>query len=184
MKKILSWVLLVAMLLTSSTAALAENEKIKIVFQHSMEEHVWEAMRGTIEQFMIDNPNIEVECVHGGTYNESVAKMMTVHAAALQGDKNGYPTIHQTVLGSLATFAESGVIAPLDDLFKATGFPIDKYFEGMRQAYSYNGIAYGVPSFASVAPTMYYNKTLAEEAGATVPQTWDEMEAWLEKLTV
>lgn len=184
MKKILALLMAAMMLLGMCSFASAEDEKIHIIFQYSFEEQMRAPILAVIDQFMKDNPDIVVECVYGGSYSESNTKLLAAHAAAMQGDKSGYPAVQQTEVSSVSTFAENGVIACMDDLIVANNFPIDKYFAGMLSAYSYNGSQYAIPAFASVCPTMYYNKTLCDALGAEVPKTWDEMEAWLEKVTI
>ena len=184
MKKLLALVLAAVMLFSMFSVAAAEGEKTKIIFQYSFEEQMRPAVQAVIDQFMIDNPDIEVEMVYGGSYAESNTKLLAAHAAAMQGDKSGYPAVQQTEVSSIATFAENGVIAPMDDLIAATNFPADMYWGGMMAAYAYNGQQYAIPTFASVCPTYYYNKTLLEQEGLTLPKTWDEMEAFLEKATI
>ncbi len=184
LRKLLALVMAVTMLIGMFSFANAEDEKIKLIFMYSFEEQMRPPIHAVVEQFMIDNPNIEVECVFGGSYTESNTRLLAAHAAALQGDKAGYPAIHQTEAAQLATFAENGVIAPLNDLIANANFPIEDYFTGMVAAYSYDGLCYGIPAVASLCPTMYYNKTLCEEVNAPFPTTWDEVGAWLEKVTV
>lgn len=184
MKKFLALVMAAMMLLGMCSFASAEDEKIHLIFQYSFEEQMRPPIHAAVDQFMIDNPNVEVECFFGGAYTESNTRLLAAHAAALQGDMSGYPAIQQTECVQLPTFAANGVITPLNDLIEKFNFPIEDYFSGMVDAYSYDGKIYAIPAVASLCPTMYYNKTLAEELNAPFPKTWDEMEAWLEKVTL
>lgn len=184
MKKFLALVMAAIMLLSVCSFASAEDGKIHLVFQYSFEENFREPFLAIIDRFMAENPDIVVESVYGGSYNESNQKLLAAHAAAMQGDKSGYPSVQQTIGNSIAAFAEGGVIAPLNDLMPAANFQLDQYFTGMIDAYSYDGQVYGIPGFVSVCPTLYYNKTITNELNAPIPTKWDEMEAWLEKVTV
>ena len=50
------------------------------------------------------------------------------------------PAVQQTVQTSIATFAENGVLAPIDQYIAANNDDMSVYAKGMYEAYSYNGL--------------------------------------------
>jgi multiple sugar transport system substrate-binding protein len=83
----------------------------------------------------------------------------------------------------VAQYASSGLIQPLDDLYKAGGIDKSVVPKAFFDVASYNGHIYAAPM--TIATVMlYYNKTMFKEAGiATPPKTMDEMLQDAAKLT-
>lgn len=72
---------------------------------------------------------------------------------------------------------------PEQNLLDLTGEPfLDNLLESYLPVVSSNGKVFGVPFRSSVAGGWFYNKKIYEEYGLTVPKTWDELMANLEKL--
>lgn len=177
MKKLLSLLLALAMFAGLALPAMAE-EPVTIEFWYSFENQMVEQIMTVIAAFEEANPGIKVKPTYAGSYNESNQKLLAAHAA------NAVPAVQQTVQTSIATFAENGVLAPIDQYIAANNDDMSVYAKGMYEAYSYNGQQYGVPAFCSVCPTMYYNKTFATNEGIEIPKTWEEFDAFLRKATV
>lgn len=177
MKKLLSVLLALAMLATLPVFASADEEVV-VKFWYSFEEQMRPDIMAVIEEFEKANPGIKVDPSYGGSYSECNQKLLAAHAA------NEVPAVQQTVQTSLATFAENGVLEPLDKYIEAEGADMSIYAKGMYEAYAYNGQQYGLPAFCSVCPTMYYNKTFADAEGIEIPKTWDEFDAFLRKATI
>ena len=177
MKKLLSLLLALAMFAGLALPAMAE-EPVTIEFWYSFENQMVEQIMTVIAAFEEANPGIKVKATYAGSYNESNQKLLAAHAA------NAVPAVQQTVQTSIATFAENGVLAPIDQYIAANNDDMSVYAKGMYEAYSYNGQQYGVPAFCSVCPTMYYNKTFATNEGIEIPTTWEEFDAFLRKATV
>lgn len=86
--------------------------------------------------------------------------------------------IHEIWLGS---YADSGWLTPLDDYIAAEqaadpeGFDYEDF--ASPEAFSYNGVQYGLPLYNEVL-MCFYNKEIFEEAGLPdrAPATWSELE--------
>lgn len=80
---------------------------------------------------------------------------------------------------NFVTYAASGALAPLEDINRGA------YAESLLEAFTLDGVQYGVPlSFSNVV--LIYNRTLFEEAGLDLPTdewTWDDAQAAAEALT-
>jgi sn-glycerol 3-phosphate transport system substrate-binding protein len=76
-------------------------------------------------------------------------------------------------------FALSGVIAPLDDLFRQVGLDTTGYIDTLLADYEFDGHYYAVP-YARSTPLFYYNKAVWERAGLPDrgPQSWPEFDEW------
>lgn len=76
-------------------------------------------------------------------------------------------------------FAESDTFVPVEACMEATDFATDEFLPRAIQAYSYDGIQWGVP-FNVSSPVLFYNKLAFEAAGLdpdSPPLTFDELEA-------
>ncbi len=178
MKKLLSLLLVLAMFAGLAIPSAMAEDVVTIDFWYSFENQMVEDIMTVIADFEAANPGIKVNASYAGSYAESNQKLLAAHAA------NAVPAVQQTIQTSISTFAENGVIEPIDRFIEANGDDMSVYAEGMYQAFNYNGQQYGVPAFCSVCPTMYYNKTFATDEGIEIPKTWDEFDAFLRKATI
>lgn len=177
MKKLLSMLLCAALLLSlCGSVAMADGEKTTITFWHSIEEAARAPILALLDDFMAENPDITVVAEYQGAYADSNKKLL---AAVAAGDQ--LPGVHQTLCTEIATYAQNGILSNLSDFVSAENFPIDEYAKGMVDAYTYDGNLYGIPTFCSVCPTIYYNKTIAKEEGITMPGTWAEWDEFVHK---
>lgn len=71
----------------------------------------------------------------------------------------------------------------LDPYIDAYDYDLEDFGEGLIASTSYEDEQICLPYLISTQ-VMYYNKTAAEEEGITMPKTFDEMEAFLEKATI
>jgi sn-glycerol 3-phosphate transport system substrate-binding protein len=76
-------------------------------------------------------------------------------------------------------FALSGVIAPLDELFRQIGLDTTDYVDTLLADYEFNGKHYALP-YARSTPLFYYNKAVWERAGLPDrgPRSWQEFDEW------
>lgn len=186
MKKLLA--LLVAIMMMSSlfVGLAAAEEPITITFWCSWEDAWRDALKGLVEQWEAQNPGVHVEFVYAGSYSESNQSLLAAHAATLSAP-NGevyVPTVQQTVGTNIPTFAANGVIYPLDEYIAANGDDMSVFASGMLKAYQYQGEQYGLPGCISLVPSIFYNKTFAEQEGIEFPTSWDEFDAFLRKATI
>ena len=127
MKKLLSLLLALAMFAGLALPAMAE-EPVTIEFWYSFENQMVEQIMTVIAAFEEANPGIKVKATYAGSYNESNQKLLAAHAA------NAVPAVQQTVQTSIATFAENGVLAPIDQYIAANNAAMSVYAKGMYEA--------------------------------------------------
>lgn len=180
MKRLLACMLCLALCVSMGASfAVAEGEKTTITFWHSIEEAARQPILALLDEFMAQNPDIVVVAEYQGSYSDSNKQLLAAVAAS-----EGLPGVHQTLCTEIATYAQNGILTNLDTFIEAEGFPIDEYAQGMVEAYQYDGALYGLPSFCSVCPTIYYNKTVAQQEGIVLPQSWDEWDEFVRKATI
>lgn len=94
-----------------------------------------------------------------------VADMQKVKVAIAGGTG---PDITDDFDGNIASYAEEGILEPLDSYIQKDGLKFDDYVSGTLDTCKYNGKIYALPC----GPTyfmLYYNKTLLEKAGYKEP---------------
>lgn len=82
--------------------------------------------------------------------------------------------------GKLADFARDGFIVPVSDEVDAT---IDEnWAEGFQLNGNVDGTQYGVPAKTDLKSLVWYQPAVFEEAGYTVPETFDDFTALVEQM--
>ena len=172
---------LLATLLGSVPAALAEKEPVTITFMG------WEAspletesVLNGIALFESKNPDIKVEYTPiNGTYAEKLLTMIAGDAA---------PDTFFMGMGEYRNFQEKGVLLDLTDYFNAE-YKLDDFIPSSQKLMSIDDHIYGVSS-CTVSPAIYYNKDIFDAAGVAYPPadpaeawTWDEFVEVAKKLT-
>jgi multiple sugar transport system substrate-binding protein len=71
-------------------------------------------------------------------------------------------------------YMSRGVLLPIDDYMEADGVSASDYYEGLYNAFTWEGQTYGLPKDWSPLG-MVYDPAALEAAGATVPTTWEEL---------
>ena len=85
----------------------------------------------------------------------------------------------------IPSYAESGALAVINDLYETGGLDANNIPAVMEENLKYNGEYYGVPCNMATL-LLYYNKDLFAEAGLdpeSPPTTWDELESMALALT-
>ncbi|BBX97456.1 ABC transporter substrate-binding protein [Mycobacterium lacus] len=130
--------------------------------------------RELIGRFQREFPALPVKLIDAGKDYDEVAQKFN---AALIG--TDVPDV--VVLDDIwwFHFALSGVIAPLDDLFRQVGVDTTDYVDTMLADYEFDGRHYALP-YARSTPLFYYNKVAWELAGLPDrgPQSWQEFDDW------
>lgn len=128
-----------------------------------------------LEAFTKAYPHIKVESVYMGNYDAMTQKVMAAivsndlpHVVQL-GQRHGIPQM-----------ADSGKLLPIENFLSKED--IDDIYQGFWDRYEYKGVKWTIP-FESSNPILYYNKTLFDEAGLQVPETWDDVVAAGKALT-
>lgn len=147
-----------------------------------------EVIDGMTEQFNEEHPNIKVEPVYAGNYNDTMAK---VQSAIMSGNP---PDLFVVEISELFTLLGIDGILPLDKYIEKEGGEefTDQYFSALYGNARANGKIWGQP-FQRSTPILYWNKDLFEKKADELtavgldpnraPRTWFELERYAEILT-
>ena len=173
MKKLLSLVLLLAMLCTSAFAYSPENP-IHILFWHTRgsgaQQETVDYQIKTFNETVGKEKGIEVEGVYQGGYAEIMTKMQLASQA---GDQ---PVV--AVLGNtrVAIMVEDGIIEDMMPYAQRDGFDLTNFPDSMLNVpYNDETQLHSLPYIKST-PVLYYNKTVADAKGLKTPTTIAEFE--------
>jgi len=147
------------------------TEPVTIQFWHAMGGARIELIQGIVDDFMKENPNINVEVQYTGSYNDTLNK---TKAASKAG--NAPHVFHIYEIGTLQ-MANSGIVTPIYEIEDWDPIDWDAFFSPVRNYYTIDGEHYSMP-FNSSTPLLYYNKTFFEEAGLDPedpPETFSEV---------
>lgn len=161
---------------TSSTATTKVTTEVKeattITFWHAMNGPHEKALTKLTEDFMKANPNIKVELQNQSSYKDLQAKLNATFTS-----KQNLPTISQAYPGWLYDAAASDLLVDLKPYtsnetigFKAGEAPIETLMQGAQ----IEGKQYGIP-FNKSTEVLFYNKTLLDQYGVSVPKTLEEL---------
>jgi multiple sugar transport system substrate-binding protein len=201
MKKIISSILLVAMLLALALGGMTgckKTEKIKefempeggldtsreitITFYHQMGAALQNILNTAIADFNKIYPNIKVEHKSYGDYNGIRDQIKNEIAVG------NPPNLAYCYPDHIAFYNVSGAVQTLDVLIEdATyGFTAEQIADFVP-AYYNEGKAFGDDKMYSLpvsksTEVLYYNKTFFEANNLTVPTTWEEMAAVCEQI--
>ena len=133
--------------------------------------------------FNAENPDIVVEPVYTGNYDDTVTKIQT----AMQGGTP--PDVFVSLATQRFTMASTGMAMPLDELIAADGEEgkayIDDFLDGFMEDSYVDGQIYSIP-FQRSTMILYYNKDAFKEVGLDpekAPSTWEEVVEYGQKLT-
>jgi sn-glycerol 3-phosphate transport system substrate-binding protein len=136
---------------------------------------------GYAADFEKENPGIKLKPIYSGSYQESIAKAITVVKA-------GEPPVMSILLSTdMYTLIDEDAIVPFDDLIKT---PDDKawhksFYPGFMENSQTGGKTWGIP-FQRSTIVLYWNKEMFKEAGLDPnkpPQNWNEQLEYARKLT-
>ena len=194
MKRIISSVLLVALLLTMCLGAMTgckpkiaigdfempeggfdTSKPVTIRFYHQMGAALQGILNETIEEFNKIYPNITIEHDTYGDYDgvrDQIKTEITV------GDQ---PNLAYCYPDHVALYNMAGAVQTLDVLIESEyGFSSEDIADFIPAYYNEgkafgDGKMYTLP-IAKSTEVLYYNRTFFEKHGLTVPTTWEEME--------
>ena len=167
------------------TTAPAAGDALKLTFYYPV--NVGGSAAQIIDQicadFTAENPDIVVEPVYTGNYDDTVTKIQT----AISGGNP--PDVFISLATQRFTMASTGMAMPLDALIAADGEEgkayIADFLEGFMEDSYVDGQIYSIP-FQRSTMVLYYNKDAFAEAGLDPekpPTTWDELVAYGTALT-
>jgi sn-glycerol 3-phosphate transport system substrate-binding protein len=136
---------------------------------------------GYAADFQKANPDVKVNPIYAGTYQETIVKALTAH-------KSGTPPVTSVLLSTdMFTLIDEDAIVPIDQFAKTEDDK--KWLQSFFPAFMLNsqegGTTWGIP-FQRSTIVLYWNKDAFKEAGLDPekpPATWAEQVAFAEKLT-
>lgn len=161
------------------------TEPVTVEFWHSMSGAFTETIGEIVNDFnntIGAEKGITVNAVYQGGYDDVKAKTV----ASIKAGNS--PEIVQGTVNNIMEYIQSGYVQPLDDYIFNEEIGIENFddiYEVYRKensSYVDDGKYYSLP-FAKSTDLLFYNKTLFEENGLTVPTTWDELQTVSEKIT-
>ena len=185
MRKILSTILILAMLLGLMTIPALADDPLELTMFFPVNVGGTPAMcidKMTAE-FNAQNPDIQVKAVYTGNYDDTVTAIQTAIGTP------GQPDLFVSLATQRFTMDDTGMAMHLDDIIAADpegqafvddfidGFMLDSYVEG--------GHIISIP-FQRSTMVMFYNKDAFREVGLDPeqpPKNWEELVDYATKLT-
>ncbi|MEA5014802.1 MAG: ABC transporter substrate-binding protein [Candidatus Limiplasma sp.] len=180
MKKLLSLLLAIAVLMSFGSFALAEAP-VELTFWHSMGGVNGEAITKLVDDFNAAyEGKIKVNIEYQGTYDDAINKIQAAGMSSMPCD------VVQIYDIGTRFMIDSGWALPVQEMIDGEGYDISQIEPNIAAYYTIDGKLYSMP-FNSSTPLLYYNKTAFEKAGLdpeTPPKNFDEIIAMSEKLLI
>lgn len=172
-KRFLLLIALAAMLL-ALVPALAQ-EPVEITIWH-MEQppHRVERIQTLIDEFNAANPGIVVK-QEPQNWGEIYTKAPAAVAAG------NAPELLFAIPDFTPILKDLGKVQPMDEFIQEMD-EAHKFYPAALESYTYDGATWAVPLY-NMAHSLWYRKSVFEEAGVEPPTTWDEWLAAVETLT-
>ena len=173
MKKLTALFLALAMLLPLVGCAADDVETI--TFWHCMSENAGIMLDEQVKLFndtVGKERGILVEAVYQGAYTDATTKMNNMLGSNQQ---NLLPDVMQMDATGKVNYLSSGAAYTVTQA-QQDGLDVSSLLPAALGNWQLNGVQLGVP-FATSTTVMYYNKTLLNEKGAPVPQTFGDIAA-------
>ena len=162
------------------TAPAAAETKISFYYPVAVGGPVTKIVDGMVAEFEKSHPGIKVEAVYSGSYQDTIAKILT---AAKGGNA---PNVAVALSTDMFTLIDEDAILPFDDVAGAEGPAWFKsFYPGFMANSQTGGKTWGIP-FQRSTIVLYWNKKAFQEAGLDpekAPANWAEMREMAAKLT-
>lgn len=177
---------LFALLIVAPMSALAQD-KVTVTFYYptAVDAPINQILQGYADQFMADNPDIQVELTYTGSYTQTRDTINT----ELQGGGKG-PTVAVMLTTDLYSFIEEGTVVPAQDFIDQSengeALVADIFPALLLNSVDEEGTIWSVP-FQRSTPIMFYNKDMFTEAGLDAenpPKNIEELIAAAKALTL
>ena len=180
MKKRISLVLALMMLLSLCSFARAEQEPLHIEFWHTRGSGAnYEVLKNSVDTFNATigkEKGIFVEEVFQGGYADIVPKL------EMASQSGTMPAVGVTSGVRASILLDDGLLADMAPYAAKTGFDFSVFFESLLDVPgNENGEIRSLPYVRST-PVFYYNKTMADAKGLKAPETVAELEAFAKAL--
>lgn len=164
---------MVAVMMAIPTTVMASNNIDLTMFWGSGEDEAYtDYLNQTIADFETENPNITINVSLSSDPEGQIKQQMAA---------GGGPDIIVTDPTSMHVSAAADYLVSLQSYAEEYGWS-DKFDDWVKNTLSYNGELYGLPKEMD-AMLVYYNKTMFDENGWKIPNSWDELIDLCEKMT-
>jgi len=180
MKKLISMILAVTILLGTAGLAAATEEPIQITFWHSMGGVNGEAITQMAADFNQSHDDIQVTVEYQGDYDDAINKIKSAGMSQIPCD------VFQLYDIGTRFMIDSGWTLSMQDFIDAEGYNISQIEPNIAAYYTVDGTLYSMP-FNSSTPILYYNKDAFTAAGLdpeTPPTNFDEIIEMSKALTI
>ena len=150
------------------------TEPIEIIWWHSLEDQYSALIAEVVDGFNASQDLITVKAEYIGALKDLNEKLVAANAAG-----TGLPAVCTANTDYVASYGEGGVFENLDGYIAATGYDIDDFSSGLVLSTQYKGTQVAMP-FLHSTQVIYYNKTMADANGITIPTKIEDMRAFLE----
>lgn len=157
----------------------ARSVSLKFYYPVQVAGPLAKVIEGMVTSFNREHPDIRVEAVYSGSYNETMQKAQTAVMS-----KNP-PDVAVLLAIDILTLVGMDAVVPLDSYIARDKGYIDDFYPGFMENSQWGGHVWSIP-FQRSTPLMYYNKDAFREAGLDPnkpPKTWDELLAYSQRLT-
>lgn len=160
---------------TSDSESTDSDEKTKLTLWHIQTDTAKDIIHGSVERFMDENPQYEVEVVDMS--NDSYKQKLSLAMSS-----NQTPDVYVQWGGAnLATYVEAGQCADITEFMETDNYK-DQFIDAAIQQCTYDEKIYAVPVENVSVAGIFYNKEVFEKYGLEEPTTISELEAVCEKL--
>jgi len=156
----------------------AEGTRTKVVFWHSMEDNLGEAVNMLVDGFNQSQDVYEVEAQYQGDYDTSLNKFKTSMISG-QG-----PDMIQVYEIGTRFMSDCGLIRPVQEFIDRDGVDVSVTEKNILNYYRFDGKLLSMP-FNSSNPVLYYNADAFREVGLdpdSPPKNYDELNEYGLKL--
>ncbi|MFD2611356.1 ABC transporter substrate-binding protein [Paenibacillus gansuensis] len=166
---------------TEATASAEAGDKkpVKVVWWHSMGGELGTAVKQLVDEFNASHPDIQVEEVFQGTYDESLNKMK----ASMDADSG--PSLIQVYEIGSRFMIDSKAVTPVQNFIDADNYDISSLEENILGYYKFDNQLYSMP-FNTSNPVLYFNKDMFKAAGLNPdqpPKTFEDVAKAAKALT-
>ena len=153
-----------------ATPAIAETE-LTMYYPIAVGGKLTEVVDGIVADFMAENPDIKVNAIYAGNYDDTRVRSLSAIAS-------GDPA-HLAVMFSIDAYdlIEQDLVVPFDDIAGVDAAWLNSFYPALMANGRIEGKTWGIP-FQRSTIVAYYNKDLFRAAGLdpeAPPKTWDEL---------
>lgn len=173
MKKITA--LFLSLMLLLPVAGCAADAPLTLTFWHCMTENAGVMLEEQVKVFndtLGKENGIRVQAVYQGAYTDATTKMNNMLSSS---QESLLPDVMQMDATGKVNYLSSGTAYTVDQAV-LDGLDISALLPAALGNWQLNGVQLGVP-FATSTTVMYYNKTLLQQKGAQVPETFQDIAA-------